>query len=56
MTQITDYERGYLDAQKNRDAGGDFRAGNCHYASAPPYTQGYIDGWHQKQGRIEDPR
>lgn len=53
---LTAYEHGYLDGQRKRESGAQFFAGNCHYPSAPPYTQGFIDGYQQTQGRIIDPR
>ncbi len=54
--KLTEYERGYLDGQRSKESGAQFFAGNVHYASAPPHTQGFIDGYGQTQGRIEDPR
>jgi hypothetical protein len=53
---LTDYERGYLDGQRNRDSGGRLIAGTFDHTIASVYDQGYVDGHSQKQGHIDDPR
>jgi hypothetical protein len=50
-----DYEKGYLAGQQHRENGGDLRAGNFHHEGAPPYSQGFVDGYQQTQGRIVTP-
>lgn len=53
MAASIEYERGYRDGQRYRDSGGTLVAGTFDHALAAPYEQGYVDGYGQKQGRLD---